>query len=172
MKKLLFICLVFFVFLPNCQNKEEPTVQTPLPSSSLSVQNKIMQLQDFVSKDPKNLGALIELGNTLMDASRCREAIDAYRKALDMDRKNVNVRVDMGTCYRKISQPDKAAAEYRKAIAIDPNHPNAHRNLGIVLAFDLKNKKGAIKELQEYIRLAPHAPDAEKIQNLLAELKA
>ncbi len=172
MKKLLFICLVFFVFLPNCQKKEEPAVQTTLPSSSLAVQDRIMQLQDFVSKNPKNLDALIELGNKLMDASRCQEAIDAYRKALDMDSKNVDVRVDMGTCYRKTGQPEKAAEEYRKAIAIAPDHPNAHRNLGIVLAFDLKNKKGAIKELQEYIRLAPHAPDAEKIRNLLAELKA
>jgi len=172
MKKLLFICLVLFVFLTSCQKKEEPSVQTPLPSDSLAVQNRIMQLQDFVSRDPKNPGALIELGNMLMDASRFQEAIASYRKALDIDRKNADVRVDMGTCYRKISQPDKAAEEYRKAIAIDPNHPNAHRNLGIVLAFDLKDKKGAIKELGEYIRLAPHAPDVEKIRDLLAQLKA
>ena len=172
MKKLVLICLVFFVFLPNCQKKEEPKVQGTVPSSALAVQNRIMQLQETVSRDPKNLGAVIELGNMLMDASRCQEAINAYQKALDMDRKNVNVRVDMGTCYRKIRQPDRAAEEYRKAIAIDPDHPNAHRNLAVVLAFDLKNKKGAIKELQEYIRLAPHAPDAERIRDLLAKLKA
>lgn len=171
MKKLLFICLVFFVFLPNCQKKEEPKVQTPLPSSSLAMQNRIMQLQDSVTKDPKNLGAWIELGNVLMDASRFQEAINAYQKALDMDRNNVNVRVDMGTCYRNIRQPDRAVEEYRKAIATDPNHPNAHRNLGVVLAFDLKDKKGAIKEFEEYIRLAPHASDTDRIRNLAAKLK-
>jgi tetratricopeptide (TPR) repeat protein len=171
MKNLFFICLVFFMFLPNCQKKEEPKVQTPLPSNTLAVQNRIMQLQDSVTKDPKNLGAWIELGNMLMDSSRFQEAIDAYRKALYMDRNNVNVRVDMGTCYRNIRQPDKAVEEYRRAIAINPDHPNSHRNLAVVLAFDLKNKKGAIKELEEYIRLAPQAPDAEKIRNLLAKLK-
>jgi tetratricopeptide (TPR) repeat protein len=172
MKKLFFICLVFFIFLPNCQKKEEPKVRAPFSPSILAVQNRIMQLQDAVRKDPKNLTVWIELGNKLMDAFRFQEAIDAYQKALDMDRNNVNVRVDMGTCYRNIRQPERAVEEYRKAITIDPNHPNAHKNLAIVLAFDLKNKKGAIKELQEYIKLAPDAPDVEKFRDLLAQLKA
>ena len=172
MKKLFIICMVFFVFLTSCEKKEEPKVQAPLPSDSLAVQNRIMQLQEFVSRDPKNLNALIELGNLLMDSSRFQEAIDAYGKALDIDRKNVDARVDMGTCYRKIRQPEKAAEEYREAIAIAPDHPNAHRNLGIVLAFDLNDKKGAIKELGEYIRLAPHAADADKIRTLIAQMKA
>lgn len=171
MKKLLVIFLAFFVFLTNCQKKEEPKVQTPVAPNFLAVQNRIMQLQDSVSKDPKNLGAWIELGNMLMDSGRFQEAIAAYQQALDMDRHNVNAMVDMGTCYRNIRQPDKAAEEYRKAIAIDPSHPNAHRNLAVVLAFDLNNKKAAIKELEQYIKLAPNAPDAQKIRELLAKLK-
>lgn len=172
MKKLLLICLVFCVFLSNCQKKEEPKVQTPVSPNFQAAQNRIMQLQDSVNKDPKNLVAWVELGNVLMDSGRFQEAIAAYQKSLDMDRNNVNVRVDMGTCYRNMRQPDKAAEEYRKAIAINPNHPNAHRNLAVVLAFDLNNKKAAVKELEQYIKLAPHAPDAQKIRDLLAKLKA
>jgi len=171
MKKLLLICLVFCVFLSNCQKKEEPKVQTPVSPNFQAAQNRIMQLQDSVSKDPKNLGAWIELGNMFMDSGRFQEAISAYQQALQMDHRNVNARVDMGTCYRNIRQPDKAAEEYRKAIAIDPSHPNAHRNLAVVLAFDLNNKKAAIKELEQYIKLAPNAPDAQKIRELLAKLK-
>jgi len=172
MKKLLVIFLAFFIFMSNCQKKEEPKVQEPVSPNSIDAQNRIMQLQDAVSKDPKNLAAWIELGNMLMDSGRFQEAITAYQKSLDMDRNNVNARVDMGTCYRNIRQPDKAAEEYRKAISIAPSHPNAHRNLAIVLAFDLNNNKGAIKELEQYLKLAPHAPDAEEIRGLLAKLKA
>lgn len=172
MKKILIACLASFLFLTNCQKKEEPKVQTPFSAGPIVSQNEIVRLQELVRQNPNNLNALIELGNILMDTSRFHEAIDAYQKALEMDEKNVNVRVDMGTCYRRIGRSDKAMEEYRKAIAINPSHLNAHRNLGIVLAFDFKKKGDAIKELGEYLRLAPNAPDAEKVRQLIAKIKA
>ncbi len=172
MKRLLIALFVFFLLLTGCQKKQEPQVQTQFPSGSAASQNEIIHLQDMVRQDPKNLKAWIEIGNILMDTSRFHEAIDAYQKALDLDQKNVNVRVDMGTCYRQAGKPEKAVEEYRKAIATDPGHLNAHRNLGVVLAFDLRDNKAAIREFEEYLRLAPNAYDAEKIRQLLAKLKA
>jgi tetratricopeptide (TPR) repeat protein len=171
MKRLVLVCLAAVLLFTNCQKKEEPKVQSPFPAGTMVMQNKIPQLQELVRQDPKNLNALVELGNSLMDSGRFPEAVDAYQKALALDPKNTDVRVDMGTCYRSAGQPEKAAEEYKKAIASNPGHPNAHRNLGIVLAFDLKNKQEAIKEFEEYLRVAPAAPDAEKTSQLIAELK-
>jgi tetratricopeptide (TPR) repeat protein len=171
MKKILITLFISFLFLSNCQKKEEPKFQNPSSAGPIVAQNEILRLQELVRQSPGNLNAWIELGNILMDASRFQEAIDAYQKALEMDKKDVNVRVDMGSCYRNIGRSDRAVEEYRKAIAINPSHLNAHRNLGIVLAFDLKNNKEAIKELEEYLRLAPSAPDAEKMRQLIAKLK-
>ena len=171
MKRLIIVCLAAVLLLSNCQKKEEPKVITPFANNSMALQNKILQLEELIKQDPKNLNARIELGNSFMDVSRFTEAVNAYQKALEMAPNNVDVMVDMGTCYRSAGQPDKAAEEYRKAIAVNPGHPNAHRNLGIVLAFDLKNKQGAIKEFEEYLRLAPNAPDTQKISQLVEELK-
>jgi cytochrome c-type biogenesis protein CcmH/NrfG len=171
MNRLILVCLVAVFLFAACQKKEEPKVQTPFPAGTMAMQNKILQLQESVRQNPKNLNAWIELGNSFMDGSRFPEAVDAYQKALEMDPKNTDVRVDMGTCYRSAGQPDKAAEEYRKAIAVNPGHPNAHRNLGIVLAFDLKNKQEAIKEFEEYLRVAPTAPDAQRISQLIRDLK-
>jgi cytochrome c-type biogenesis protein CcmH/NrfG len=164
--------MVFLFFLTNCQKKEEPKMRTPSPAGAERVQNQILQLQEMLRQNPMNLNAWIHLGDITMDSSRFYEAIDAYQKALALDEKNVNVRVDLGTCYRSVGKPDKAAQEYRKAIAIDPGHINAHRNLGIVLAFDLKDRKGAIRQLEEYLRLAPQAHDAAQISGLIEKLKA
>ena len=171
MQKILIACLASFLFLTNCQKKEEPKGQTPLPGGPVVTQNQVLHLQKLVRENPKNLQAWIELGNIFMDTSRFHEAVDIYQKALDLDEKNVDVRVDMGTCFRRIGKSDKAVEEYRKAIAINPEHLNAHKNLGIVLAFDFKDNAGAIKEFEEYLRLSPHAQDAEKITQLIAKLK-
>jgi tetratricopeptide (TPR) repeat protein len=107
-----------------------------------------------------------------MDTYRFNEAIAAYQNALELDPKNVDVRVDMAICYRNIGNPQKAVEEFRKAITINPNHLNAHRNLGVVLAFDLGDKKQAAKEWEEYLRLAPNAPDANQLRQEIAKLKA
>ncbi len=172
MKKLFIACLAAFLFLANCQKKEEPKVQTPLPSGPIQTQNEIGLLQEAVRQDPKNVNAWMNLGNILMDTSRFQEAIDAYQKALELDPKNVDVMVDMGTCYKNIGKPDRAAEEFRKAIKINPGHLYAHRNLGVVLANDIGDKKQAIKEFEEYLRLSPNTPDAQRIRQEVVRLKA
>jgi len=172
MKTTFIACIACFLFIANCQKKEEPRVQPPFPAGPVQGQNEIPLLQELVKKDPKNLGAWVKLGNILMDSYRFNEAIEAYQEALNLDPKNVDVRVDMGTCYRNTGNHQKAVEEFRKAITINPNHLNAHRNLGVVFAFDIGDKKQAVKELEEYLRLAPNAPDANQLRQEIARLKA
>jgi tetratricopeptide (TPR) repeat protein len=172
MKRILIACLASFLLLANCQKKEEPKAQAPYPAGPVHEENEIALLQNIVKQDPRNVRAWIKLGNSLMDTHRYQEAIDAYQKAIELDPKNMDVMVDMGTCYRNIGRPDSAVEEYRKAIAINPRHPNAHRNLGVVLAFDLGDKKQAIKEFEEYLRLSPNAPDDYQLRQEIARLKS
>jgi regulator of sirC expression with transglutaminase-like and TPR domain len=49
---------------------------------------------------------------------------------------------------------------------------NAHRNLGVVLGFDLKDREGALKEFKTYLELAPNTPDAVQIKEVIAQLQA
>jgi tetratricopeptide (TPR) repeat protein len=176
MKKIIFVLLVIMATV-GCQQKEEPKPQNQfptgtLPSGQLQTQDDIRILNEAVKKDPRNLDAWIKLGNTMMDTSRFNEAILAYQKVLDIDPKNVDVRVDMGTCYRSIGRPDMAVKEYRKALEINPKHLNGHKNLAIVLAFDLHDNKQAIKEFEKSLEIAPNAPEAAQIRQEIQELKA
>ncbi len=179
MSKRLNIFLLLFISLiivSGCKKKNNKSY-TPPPVSGVNLQpqlnidNTINQLRQIVKEDPKNLNAWIKLGNILMDSNRCAEAIEAYSAALKLDPKNVNVRVDMGTCYRRIGKPDIAVKEYTKAIKINPKHIQAHRNKGIVLAFDLKKPGEAIKEFETYLSLAPNAPDAAQIKQVINDLR-
>ena len=172
MRKIIIVLILCFALFTSCEKKQEQPVQTPIPSALLEVQNEIRFLQDAAKHDPNNVDVLINLGNLLMDSARYQEAIDAYEKALTLTPENVDVRVDMGTCYRRIGRADRAAEEFRKAISINPLHPNAHRNLGVVLAFDFHERKQAIKEFEEYIRLSPDTPDSNHIRELISKLKS
>jgi tetratricopeptide (TPR) repeat protein len=170
MRKIIFI-VIAVSFLAGCK-KESPQGEIPITGKpQVSAEQEITILKDILSKDPDNLDALIKLGNISMDAKRFKEAIDAYEKALKIDPKNVDVRVDMGTCFRNIGMPDRAVQEYRKAISIDPNHLNAHRNLAVVLAYDIGDKKGAADEFEAYLRLNPSDPDAAALRGEIEKLR-
>ncbi|MDQ7787140.1 MAG: tetratricopeptide repeat protein [Thermodesulfovibrionales bacterium] len=171
MKRILVFLFVLTLFSIGCEKKEQQKAIQPPFSGPVQSQGQVQKLQEMVRQNPQDVHVWVQLGNMLMDTHSYQEAIDAYQKSLELDPKNINVRVDMGTCYRNIGQPQKAVEEYKKALAIDPDHINAHRNLGVVAAFDLKDKKLAVKALEEYLRLAPGAPDAAQVRQLIASLK-
>lgn len=170
--KRVMILVVLALMTVACQQKEQPKSQPQAPMGQMQPQHDPKILQDIVQKDPGNLKAWIELGNIQMDAGRFTEAIDAYQKALALDPNNVDVRVDMGTCYRNTGKPDIALKEFRKAVEINPNHAMSHRNMGVVLAADVKDIPQAIKEFEKYLQLAPSAPDADSIRQEIQRLKA
>jgi Flp pilus assembly protein TadD len=129
-------------------------------------------LKEALAKDPKDLNALISLGNMMMDASRFSEAVDAYQKVLDIDPKNADVRVDMGTCYKNMGKPDFAVKEYRQALEVNPQHLHALKNLGIVYAYDLHDNKEAVKAFEKALAAAPNDPDAERVKQEIQKFKA
>lgn len=170
MKKLFLLLIVCVICSAGCKQKESgPIGEAP---RAIGLENEIKFLKDILKEDPKNLDALIKLGNAYMDSKRFKEAIDAYSRALEIDPKNVNVRVDMGTCYRYAGMPNKAVEEYKKALSIDPKHIYANKNLGVVLAFDLGDREGAIKAFETYLSLAPGAPDAKEVKAEIERLKS
>ncbi|MHB8882915.1 MAG: tetratricopeptide repeat protein [Thermodesulfovibrionales bacterium] len=177
MKKILLVTMIVLAAYA-CQKKEDkPQYQFPVgggPVQGVPIQghDDVKMLKEALAKDPKNLEAWIKLGNTTMDGNRFSEAVEAYQKALELDPKNVDVRVDMGTCYRNIGKPDIAVREYKKALEINPNHLNAHKNMAVVLAYDLKDTAQAIREFEKVLQIAPGAPDAEAVRQEIQKMKA
>ena len=150
MKRIVAILLLLFVVFA-CKQKEESTPQPRQPSGTInSLPGKTLEeeklLRDAIAKDPKDLNALKQLGDIMMDSARFKEAVGAYTKVLELDPKNVDVRVDMGTCLRNSGNPDLAIKEYKKALDIDPNHLNAHMNMGVVLSEDKKDYKAVLQD--------------------------
>jgi len=174
--KRLFIAVALVIFTAvGCQQKEEPKPQYQFPAGPGGTVQSMDQeklLKEALAKDPKNLNALISLGNMMMDSSRFSEAVDAYQKALDIDPKNTDVRVDMGTCYKSMGKPDIAVKEYLRALEVNPQHLHALKNMGIVYAYDLHDAKEAVKAFEKALAAAPNDPDAERVKQEIQKLKA
>jgi tetratricopeptide (TPR) repeat protein len=107
----------------------------------------------------------------MMDTQKFNEAVSAYAKALELDPKNVDVRVDYGTCLRNSGKPEDAVREYKKALELNPNHMNANVNMGVVLEYDLKDYKQALKSFEKALQIQPNAPNAPQLKAEVEKLR-
>jgi cytochrome c-type biogenesis protein CcmH/NrfG len=149
----------------------KPSQSSPAPAITADIQKQITMLQGVLKEDPKNLKALVELGNLYFDTEQADSAIQIYARALELDPKNPDVRTDMGIMYRRKGDPDRALAEFRKAAQDDPKHVNSRYNTGVVLLHDKADIKGAIKAWEEYLKVEPTGPRAENIRSQMEKMR-
>lgn len=151
--------------------KQLPTSPPPTAPSA-EIQKQIAFLESVLKDDPKNLNALIQLGNAYFDTDQFDRAIETYSKTLAIDPQNADARTDMGIMFRRKGDSDRAIAEFKRAAGVDPRHVNSRYNLGIVLLHDKGDIKGAIKAWEDYLKVEPAGPRAENIRNQMAKLKS
>ena len=96
------------------------------------------------------------------------QAIEAYRKVLELNPGAAGALVNLGTIYYRQHQFPQAERYYVEAIVADPSYPLAQFNLG-----NLYDEQGRIKEAFEYYRraleLSPNYADAHFNLALLSE---
>jgi cytochrome c-type biogenesis protein CcmH/NrfG len=132
---------------------------------------QIDALRGILKEDPKNLKALIDLGNVYFDTDQAEKAIDAYTKALEIDPGNADVRTDLGIMYRKKGDFDRAISEFKKATQADPTHVNSRYNLGVVLLHDKGDIKGAVAAWEDYLKVEPTGPRSENIRTQMGKMR-
>ncbi|RNC71381.1 MAG: tetratricopeptide repeat protein [Desulfuromonadales bacterium] len=139
--------------------------------SPVDYQQRIVEAEKIVARDPKNLQAWIQLGNDYFDTEQAEKSINAYGKALELDPNNANVLTDQGIMLKKVKQIDKAIANFEKAQSLDPKHLQSLYNLGVVYMDDLKQPDKAIKYWSRYLELDPTSPNAQQIRALIESAK-
>lgn len=128
------------------------------------VVQEITALKQALEKNPRDVRALVRLGNFYQDAGKFDQAVDYYGRALAEDPKQVDARTDRGICLRELGKPDEAIAEFKRSLEIDPRHWQTWLNLGIVSLFDKNDPETAASAFGKVEELHPDYPG-------LAELK-
>jgi predicted Zn-dependent protease len=131
------------------------------------VQRQLATLKEAIEKDPKNVDALVQLGDMYMDAAKFPQAIDYLSRAVAI-RDDANVRTDLGICYKQAGQPGAALAEFEHAVAMAPEQWQPLFNQAIVLG-ELHRTDEARAIAAKLEQMKPGDPD---VQKLLASLGA
>src|SRR5206468_6037488 len=80
------------------------------------------------------------------------EAVNAYKRAIDLDPQSVEARMGLGEVYEEKGLYKEAIDEYRRVIEVDNAHTGALYNMALV--YEKIDPKEAITHWERYIQLA------------------
>lgn len=140
-------------------------------SSDLS--SEIFQLEKKTMDNPDDVDSWIKLGNIYFDSNNYDKAINAYNQSLKIIPRNADVLTDLGVMYERSGRPEIAVQNFDRAIEINPRHETSRLNKGVVLLYDLKDRAGALKALEELLKLNPDikTTDGQLVSELVNQLK-
>jgi tetratricopeptide (TPR) repeat protein len=107
-------------------------------------------------------------GKLLGRQNRHREAMDQYRKAIELLPGNWEAHFELGGELDAANEIDKARGEFAEAVRLNPDYFRAHLNYGVLLA-KLGRLDEAQREFEETLRLEPANRSA---QQYLAQIKS
>jgi tetratricopeptide (TPR) repeat protein len=101
-----------------------------------------------------------QLGDAFREVGELREAVEAYRKALDRCPNFPDIRNRLGIALRDAGLPDRALAEFRRILRNHPTFYDASVQLGLTF-YTLGRPEEAAKEWKAVAAKAPHREDAQ-----------
>jgi len=144
----------------------------PLPAGTRNPMEDVIAFKARLDKNPKDIEALVSLGNANMMISRFEPAQEMYVRALAVNPKDLNVRTNLAIAYKYGGKPDQAFAELRKNLEIDPTSDSTLYNLGFLYLYDKQDQKNAIATWKKWLALYPNAPAAADVSNQVAQIEA
>jgi lipoprotein NlpI len=127
------------------------------------VAEELAQLRARLARNPKDLAALVRLGNMEFDAQKFDKAADFYARALALDPGNPDVRTDYATALHQAGRDLDALKELDAVLKERPNFNTALFNRGVVLQA-IGRRTDAIADFKQYLKVArpddPRAADA------------
>jgi Tfp pilus assembly protein PilF len=135
-------------------------------------EGRVQALTTIIKSDPRNLDAVLQLGNTYFDAEHWEEAIQWYKRAVELDPKNPDASTDLGVSLYYTNRPDEALAQFEHSLKVSPQHTKTLLNKGIVLAFGKRDLKAAAAEWEKVVTLAPNSPEGQAARRALEGIAA
>ncbi len=149
-----------------------PSGESPHGSGApVPFMQKLAEYKARIEKDPKDIEALVFMGNANYDIQRFEKAKEFYLKALEVDPNNTHVRTDLASSYRSLGETDQALEELNKVLKADPKHEVALYNSGIILLNDKNDAEKAAAAWEKLVQLKPNDPLSQELKKQISELR-
>ncbi|MFV1959150.1 MAG: tetratricopeptide repeat protein [Planctomycetota bacterium] len=148
----------------------EPEASGPQDESA-ALERQVADLEAKLQANPKDVHALISLGDTYLQLRDAHKALSALEKAESLAPDDAHVQSDLGTLYQQMGQYGKALEKFTKAVEADPGR------LGLLLHIAMihrtqGNADKAREVLQTLLGKNPEPRVAEMARRLLSGIDA
>ncbi len=129
-------------------------------AQDISAPAKFILGDDSMYQGSKNYKAVEFYNKAVIEQGKdsIENAIEFYKKALEIDSNYVLALDNIGICYRRLGKADLAIDSYQKSIAIFPKGTFAHVNLALIYSLQEKTDL-AIIEYEKVVKLNPSEPE-------------
>ena len=111
----------------------------------------------------------MNLGNAFAQLQRWDEAIESLRRAQQMQPSDSVTTFDLAKALHRKGDDAAAVTEFQKVIGLDPNDPSVR--IALAESYEALNQRPqAAEAYNQYLKLAPSGPDADKARLRIARL--
>src|SRR6266853_1113982 len=157
----------------------DPNVPTDLSAGNSSSEpppppvdmEKVKELTAKIKQNPKDFESIVELGNLDFDQRNYDDAINLYKKALEIRPDALNVRTDMGTALFYQKRYDEAIATFKDSLRTNPDDAQTLFNLGVAMLHGKNDPQGALQYWEKLVETNPNHPQAAFVKEQIKKLK-
>jgi tetratricopeptide (TPR) repeat protein len=135
-----------------------------------NVDESIAALNALIAKDPGNAKAILRLAEVESDAGRLEEALAVLDRMPNPNADTANAIYNVSVKLYNAKKLEPIVPAMQKAIRIAPEIPHTHQLLARVL-LNQGDVPGAVREMKEFLRLAPNDPDAASEREMLKAIE-
>lgn len=132
---------------------------------------QIDHINEMLARDSTDFDAWAALGNLYFDARMPEEAVDPYRRALEIKPDDPAVRTDLATMLRSLGRHEEAAGHLRRVVEFDSTWHQAWFNLGVIYSFDLGDEQRALGAWKMFVALNPQSQHAQSVNQEIERLE-
>lgn len=125
-----------------------------------------------LAASPESFEPLVNLGGVLLTLNRPAEAYTFNLYSVLERPEDALANSQMGMNYFALGRLDLARKYLNEARRIDPGHFSRPQLLLAEICLRRGDKRGAVRELEEYLRYHPDVPNRAKIEESIRKLKA
>ncbi|MBI4682181.1 MAG: tetratricopeptide repeat protein [Nitrospirae bacterium] len=148
------------------QTAVPPVAPGPIVEQDL---NKVVPVEEL-GVDTKNPKELALLGDKYFESSKFNQAIELYKKVLELDPRDIDTYNDLGLAYQYVNRPDLAVDILQKGVKAGPSNQRIWLSLGFV-NMSAGNNAEAKTALKKAVELNPQTDIGQEAMRMLGLIK-